>query len=123
MAQNISVKVRNKESGDESTITYKAFQDVQSYFELLGQIDNDGNLIPGDPNLLPQHQRRSANVTAEVKVKAPVFNSPVSTSEINEKKVPEAEKEEIKVPDPVQEIKEEPKPEKRKYNKRVKETA
>lgn len=75
MAQ-IDVKVIDKVSREESTITYKAFLDVSYRFELLGQVDQNGNLISGDPNLQAQHRRKSVNVTAaKVGVAEPQFSS------------------------------------------------
>lgn len=58
----IEVKARNKTTGQEQILTYSAYKDVAYLFDLIGQIDSKGNLIDGDPNLLPQHKRRSANV-------------------------------------------------------------
>lgn len=75
MANNIEVLVRDKETGNESKIPYKAYQDVSSRFILLGQVDENGNLVDGDPNLNPQHRRapsvKSAAVANVGKVEAP----------------------------------------------------
>lgn len=52
----INVRVKDKETGNEREITYYAFRDLQYRYELIGQIDEKGNLIEGNPNLLPQHK-------------------------------------------------------------------
>lgn len=54
----IEVLVKDKTNGLERTITYKSFLDLQSHYELIGQIDDAGKLIEGDPNLQPRHQRQ-----------------------------------------------------------------
>lgn len=56
----IEVRVRDKETGIERDITYKSYKDLISRYELIGQIDEAGNLIDGSPNLLPQHQTQTA---------------------------------------------------------------
>jgi hypothetical protein len=50
--------VKDKETHQESTITYKAFRDTSYRFDLIGQVDDQGNLMQSDPNLLAQHQRK-----------------------------------------------------------------
>jgi len=78
--------VRVLRLADETTqdMPYKSFtyimddiDDVthQKKFELVGEIDKDGNLIAGSPNLLPQHQTKvnqsaapAADVVGETKV-------------------------------------------------------
>lgn len=70
MAQNIFVKARNKETGTETVITYKAYLDIQSLLDLVGQSDEHGILIPGDPNLQPAHRRPAEKSGATVAEKA-----------------------------------------------------
>jgi len=65
MAQ-VEVLVKSKESGDNRVITYKSYLDVSDKFELIGQSDSEGNLIPGDPNLNPRHQRTQASASVVV---------------------------------------------------------
>lgn len=60
----IEVLVKDKSTGDQRTFTYKSFLDLQDRFELIGQVDENGNLIPGDPNLNPRHQKVAANDVA-----------------------------------------------------------
>jgi len=57
MAQNVQVLVKSKDSNSESTITYRAYLELQGSVDLVGQVDDDGNLIPGDPNLQPRHRK------------------------------------------------------------------
>ena len=56
----VEVLVKSKESGEERVLTYKSFLDLQDKFDLIGQSDSEGNLIAGDPNLNPRHQRTQA---------------------------------------------------------------
>jgi len=58
----IEVLVRSKQNGLERTLTYKSYLDLISQFDLIGQVDESGNLIPGDPNLHPQHRKKQVNV-------------------------------------------------------------
>lgn len=61
----IEVLVKNRQTGIERTITYKSFLDLQSTYELIGQIDENGKLVPGSPNLQPQHRKQQPkNVAA-----------------------------------------------------------
>lgn len=60
----IEVLVKDKSTGEPRTFTYKSFLDLQDRFELIGQVDENGNLIPGDPNLNPRHQKVAANDVA-----------------------------------------------------------
>lgn len=62
----IEVLVKSKETGDTRVLTYKTFLDVEQDFELIGQSDSEGNLIPGSPNLNPRHQRTQASVSGAV---------------------------------------------------------
>lgn len=140
----ILVKVRNKEHQTESVIPYKAFIDTQSYYELVGQVDENGNTVDGDPNLYPQHQRKSVNVTAASvgKVAVPAFvtstTNPLSPEQIQArreellKQVPSPiadleQRSQVKeeISEPLKEEAVEPEtiaPQKRKYTKRIKET-
>ena len=72
MAQNVQVLVKSKDSKSESIITYRAFLELQASLDLVGQVDEDGNLIPGDPNLQPRHRKgASVNVTVSDEGKVP----------------------------------------------------
>lgn len=62
----IEVLVKSKESGEKRILTYKSFLDLQEKFDLIGQSDSEGNLIPGDPNLNPRHQRIQASASVVV---------------------------------------------------------
>jgi len=62
----VEVLVKSKESGEERIITYKSFLDLQDKFDLIGQSDSEGNLIAGDPNLNPRHQRTQASASVVV---------------------------------------------------------
>jgi hypothetical protein len=42
--------------GNERIITYKAFLFKSDAYELIAQVDESGNQIPGNPNLGPQHR-------------------------------------------------------------------
>lgn len=124
----IEVKVRSKIHGAESIITYQAYKDTQYLFDLIGQVDSNGNLVEGDPNLLPEHKRKSASVTvAEVRQQPkpePVI--PESLRAEFEKKKAELAAKQAPIPPPIPEQTEIPsKPteipserKKRPYNKR-----
>lgn len=60
MTGSIQVLVRDKETQQTAVLTYKAFRDTSYRFDLIGQVDDNGNLMESDPNLLPQHQRKVA---------------------------------------------------------------
>lgn len=60
----IEVLVKDKSTHDQRTMTYKSYQDLQDRFDLIGQIDEHGTLIPGDPNLNPRHQKVAVNDVA-----------------------------------------------------------
>lgn len=53
----IEVLVKDKSTEDQRILTYKSFLDLQDRFDLIGQVDENGELIPGDPNLNPRHQK------------------------------------------------------------------
>jgi hypothetical protein len=55
---SIQVLVRDKETQQTAILTYKAFRDTAYRFDLIGQVDDNGNLMESDPNLSPQHQRK-----------------------------------------------------------------
>jgi len=40
---------------------HKSYLDLSDRFTLVGQCDSEGNLIPGDPNLSPRHQKVQTN--------------------------------------------------------------
>lgn len=83
----IEVRVKDKETGIERDITYKSYKDLISRYELIGQIDESGNLIEGSPNLLPQHQ------TPMVKKDAGHADDGAVTVTITEAKIEEEVKE------------------------------
>lgn len=60
----IEVLVKDKSTQEQRTMTYKSYLDLQDRFELIGQCDQQGNLIPGDPNLNPRHQKVPVNDVA-----------------------------------------------------------
>jgi len=88
----IEVLVKDRKTGIERTITYKSFLDLQSMYELIGQIDENGNLIEGDPNLQPQHRRKVKSVDAHAEGEGVTHRKPVSEIFPNEEKVPSVEK-------------------------------
>lgn len=105
----VFVLVKEKSSGDPRTLTYKSFLDLQDRFELIGQSEEDGTLIPGDPNLNPRHRK----VTGQ-DVVVHVVDTGIVTGMTMEEKL--AKKEELikqfARPEPtIQEVKEEPKEE------------
>lgn len=79
--------VRVLRLADETTqdMPYKSFlyikddiDDVthQRKFELIGEIDSAGNLVPGSPNLDPQHRK----AVPQVKSAEPVVNAEANTA-------------------------------------------
>ena len=69
----VLVKVKPKGTEDERIITYKAYLDTSSSFDLIGQSNEEGELIPGDPNLEPRHRKP---VSAAAPVVEPVQDVP-----------------------------------------------
>lgn len=76
-----AVRVLRLADETEQDMPYKSYlyikddiDDVtrQQKFELLGEVDKDGNLIPGNPNLAPEHQTKVPQVQ---KVAEPVANA------------------------------------------------
>jgi hypothetical protein len=77
MPKPFAVRVLRLADETVQDMPYKSFTYVmddiddvtrQKKFELVGEIDKDGNLIEGSPNLLPQHQTKvnqSAAVVAD----------------------------------------------------------
>jgi ribosome-associated toxin RatA of RatAB toxin-antitoxin module len=63
---SLSVRVKHKETTEESIITYKAYVDTSQYYELIGQVDDYGNIVPGNPNLEARHQRVAKMVVRDV---------------------------------------------------------
>jgi hypothetical protein len=76
----ILVQVQDKETQFTSIITYKAFHDVKYRFDLIGEVDSAGNLVPGSPNLQPQDRGAvpSVNVIADSKPPIVTTNEPDS---------------------------------------------
>jgi hypothetical protein len=66
LSGTINVLVKDKETHQQSVITYKAFRDTSYRFDLIGQVDDQGNLMESDPNLQPQHQRKVVEKKAAV---------------------------------------------------------
>lgn len=82
MARPYAVRVRRLADDAVQDMPYKAFlyiqddvDDVthQKKFELIGEVDANGKLVPGSPNLNPQHQtsvpqpvQKSAEVAGSV---------------------------------------------------------
>jgi hypothetical protein len=71
------VAVRVLRLADETTqdMPYKSFNYIkddiddvthQKKFELIGEVDADGNLVPGSPNLQPQHRTEVAQSVSPV---------------------------------------------------------
>lgn len=87
----IEVLVKDRKTGIERTITYKSFLDLQSTYELIGQIDN-GVLIPGDPNLQPQHRRKVKSADARAEGEGATHTNPVSEIFPNMEEIPSVEK-------------------------------
>lgn len=59
------VRVRRLADGSEQDMSYKGFTYIeddidditdQKKWELIGEVDSKGNLMPGSPNLAPQHK-------------------------------------------------------------------
>lgn len=104
----VEVLVISKQSGEQRTMTYKSYLDLSDRFTLVGQCDSEGNLIPGDPNLSPRHQKVQAN-----DVVVPVADTGMSMEEKLAKKQELIEKYSVKAP-PIEEVKEEPIKERKK---------
>lgn len=85
--------------GTERILTYKAFLLKNDAYELIGQSDEDGNLIPGNPNLGPQH--RPAQNLQNV---GPVVNTGEMQAEIERLKaeLSKAQGQQVTPPTPVQ---------------------
>jgi hypothetical protein len=71
----ILVKVQDKETQFTSIITYKAFHDVKYRFDLIGEVDSAGNLIPGSPNLQPQDRGAAPSVSVIADSKPPIVTT------------------------------------------------
>lgn len=79
----IEVLVKDKSTDDQRTMTYKSYLDLTDRFELIGQVDQSGNLIPGDPNLNPRHRKVAVE---DVAVHAAEPGSKPSMEELQRKK-------------------------------------
>lgn len=93
MPKPFAVRVRRLADDTEQEMPYKSFwyikddiDDVthQKKFELIGEVDAKGNLVPGNPNLEPQHQTKVPQL--EQKNAAPVAS--VAEGIVQEKKKP-----------------------------------
>lgn len=47
-------------------MTYHAYKDTKYLFDLIGEVDSKGELVPGDPNLNPRHQKQAVQNVAPV---------------------------------------------------------
>ena len=61
----VKVLVKHKEFEEQQIITYHAYKDTQYAYDLIGEVNDKGELVPGDPNLEPRH-RKAANVADRV---------------------------------------------------------
>jgi hypothetical protein len=96
------VRVRRLADDTEQDMSYKAFTYIedtidditlQKKFELIGEVDAKGNLIPGSPNLQPQH--RSELPPQQVAVKqnaAPVASVAEGTKQERKKPGPKTKR-------------------------------
>lgn len=96
------VRVRRLADGTEQDMSYKGYTYIedtidditlQKKFELIGEVDAKGNLIPGSPNLQPQH--RSDLPPQKVAVKqnaAPVANVAEETKQERKKPGPKTKR-------------------------------
>lgn len=73
--------------GETLTLSYKSFLMLtdggndQSRFQLVGEIDKDGELVPGNPNLGAQHRTQVPVAAKSVERVAEVGQQPTSTPE------------------------------------------
>lgn len=89
------VRVRRLADGTEQDMSYKGFTYIedtidditlQKKFELIGEVDAKGKLIPGSPNLQPQHRSGQPPQVEVNQNAAPVANVAEETKQ--EKKKP-----------------------------------
>lgn len=52
----ILVRVFNKITSEETVVTYHAYKDTEAHYTLIGQVDTEGNLVEGNPNLEARHK-------------------------------------------------------------------
>lgn len=64
----VEVLVKHKQTGDTRTISYQSYKDTKYLFDLIGEVDEKGGLIPGSPNLQPR-QPEQKEVVADPVVK------------------------------------------------------
>lgn len=73
MAKAVSVKVRRTADDVELDMPYRSFNFIrddiddmthQKKFELIGELDEAGNLVEGNPNLLPHDKQAVQNAAA-----------------------------------------------------------
>lgn len=81
MLKQTFVKVRDisdtELNGTERTMTYKAFQVTKQNFELIGQCDEDGNLIAGNPNLHTEYRTSPQNAGHAADTRSDQVDAPV----------------------------------------------
>lgn len=81
-------------TGTERTMTYKSYLELRDRYELIAQIDDNGNPIAGNPNLKPEDQealqQRSADAgsSREEEVATQVNETPQPTPIVKERKKP-----------------------------------
>lgn len=103
----ILVRVRNKSKdengqptllyGTESIITYKAFRYVSENHELICQVDEHGNEVPGNPNLHPEYrtqaqQKANAVHAADTRVEGKQNAAPQKAVQTQDQAQPERKK-------------------------------
>lgn len=98
MPKPFAVRVLRLADQTNQDMPYKSFlyikddiDDVthQKKFELVGEVDSQGNLVPGNPNLDPQHQTK---VAVPQKAAAPVDNVEVNETQVTPTQAQEAPK-------------------------------
>jgi hypothetical protein len=123
--------------GTERVLTYKSFLYLNANpenprYELIGEVDEKGNLVPGNPNLSAQHRQqaqhqesaapvvrtgptqREIELEAEVaKLKASLQGLPTPTKEVTEPEKKEPEKTKV---EPVQQTGKQRGPKKKALN-------
>jgi hypothetical protein len=89
----VEVLVKNKETGEPRTMSYKSYVDTQYMWDLIGQCDHNGNLIPGDPNLEARHRKvtaaKDADRAGDVKTEVEHLQAEAIDTEVPEAEEPE----------------------------------
>ena len=79
------VKVKDKESGREMSVTKKAYELRKHKYTFLGHTDDEGNDLPS-PNQTPQPQVQPVQATEKERAAAPVVNEVVDKEKPGRKK-------------------------------------